>query len=156
MPDVAHPPTQVRVQGVCFSGGRVLCALHRKATDRYWVLPGGHLEPGESLIDGLVRELLEETGLAVEEERLWAVSEFRSDARHVVDCTFLVSRFSGRPRLGIDPEGPAHSASLADVRWMTREEFADVRFLPTLLHRHLRAHWDDPVSEAVYLGVESV
>ena len=144
------------MQGVCFSGGRVLCALHRKATDRYWVLPGGHLEPGESLIDGLVRELLEETGLAVEEERLWAVSEFRSDARHVVDCTFLVSRFSGRPRLGIDPEGPAHSASLADVRWMTREEFADARFLPTLLHRHLRAHWDDPVSEAVYLGVESV
>jgi 8-oxo-dGTP diphosphatase len=144
------------VQGVCFSAGRVLCALHRKATDRYWVLPGGHLEPGESLIDGLVRELLEETGLAVEEERLWAVSEFRSDARHVVDCTFLVSRFSGRPRLGVDPEGPAHSASLADVRWMTREEFADARFLPTLLHRHLRAHWDDPVSEAVYLGVESV
>jgi ADP-ribose pyrophosphatase YjhB (NUDIX family) len=144
------------VQGVCFSGGRVLCALHRKGTDAYWVLPGGHLEPGESLIDGLLRELLEETGLAVEEERLWAVSEFRSDARHVVDCTFLVTRFSGRPRLGIDPEGPAHSASLADVRWMTRDEFAEARFLPTLLHRHLRAHWDDPVSEAVYLGVESV
>ena len=150
------PPTQVRVQGACFSAGRLLCAFHRKGSDRYWVLPGGHLEPGESLLDGLVRELLEETGLAVEEERLWAVSEFRSDSRHVVDCTFLVSRFSGRPRLGIDPEGPAHPASLADVRWLTREDFAEARFLPTLLQRHLRAHWDDPVSEAVYLGVESV
>ncbi len=150
------PPIQVRVQGACFSGGRLLCALHRKASDRYWVLPGGHLEPGESLIDGLVRELLEETGLAVVEERLWTVSEFRSDSRHVLDCTFLVSRFSGRPRLGIDPEGPTHPASLADVRWLTREDFAEARFLPTLLQRHLRAHWDDPVTDAVYLGVESV
>lgn len=150
------PATQVRVQGACFSGGRLLCALHRKGSDRYWVLPGGHLEPGESLIDGLARELLEETGLAVEEERLWALSEFRSDSRHVVDCTFLVSRFSGRPRLGTDPETRTHPASLADIHWLTREEFAEARFLPTLLQRHLRANWDDPVSQAVYLGVESV
>jgi hypothetical protein len=45
---------------------------------------------------------------------------------------------------------------LADLRWFTREEIADARFLPTLLQRHLRAHWDDPLVEAVYLGVESV
>lgn len=114
------------------------------------------MEPGESLIDALARELLEETGLAVEEARLWAVSEFRSGERHVVDCTFLVARYSGRPRLGIDPEGLRHPATLEDVRWFTREDFAEARFLPTLLQRHLRAHWDDPVADAVYLGVESV
>ena len=153
---MAPPPITVRVQGVCFSGGRLLCALHRKAGDEYWVLPGGHLEAGESLLDGLARELMEEAWLEVGEQRLWAVSEFRSASRHVVDCSFLVTRFSGRPRLGVDPEGATHPASLADVRWLTREDFAEAPFRPTLLQRHLRAHWDDPVTEAVYLGVESV
>lgn len=150
------PPTRIRVQGALFSGGRLLCALHRKPDDTYWVLPGGHLEPGESLIDGLTREIREETGLAVEEERLWAVSEFLSSTRHVVDCTFLVTAFGGRPQLGIDPEAEAHPATLADLRWLTREEMVESRFLPTLLQRHLRAHWDDPGAGAVYLGVESV
>jgi 8-oxo-dGTP pyrophosphatase MutT (NUDIX family) len=28
-----------------------------------WVLPGGHLDPGESLQDGAIREIFEETGI---------------------------------------------------------------------------------------------
>lgn len=33
--------------------------------EKRWNLPGGHIEPGESIIDGAVREALEETGLQV-------------------------------------------------------------------------------------------
>lgn len=31
-----------------------------------WVLPGGHIDPGESLEDGVIRELFEETGISLQ------------------------------------------------------------------------------------------
>lgn len=33
---------------------------------RSWVLPGGHIEPFESLEDGAIREVYEETGIKIE------------------------------------------------------------------------------------------
>lgn len=148
--------TSVRAQAACFSASRLLCALHRKDTDEYWVLPGGHVEPGETLWDAVVRELAEETGLLLESAHLWAVSEYRSPSRHVLDCTFFVTRWTGRPVLGSDPDAAAHPASLSDVGWLDREAFTDAHFRPTVLGRHLRAHWADPATPAAYLGVESV
>ena len=35
---------------------------------RSWVLPGGHIEPSESLEDGVIREVFEETGIQIERE----------------------------------------------------------------------------------------
>ncbi|MCK5438974.1 MAG: NUDIX hydrolase [Gemmatimonadetes bacterium] len=145
---------EVRVQGACFWEHALLCALHRKHDAEYWVLPGGHLELDESMWDALVREFDEETGLAIEDGHLWALSEFRSAGRHVVDCTFAITGFGGHPRLGVDPEAVG-SATLVDVAWLDREAFVEAPFRPTLLARHLRAHWGDWGIPAAYLGVES-
>jgi len=48
--------------------GRVL--LEKRSDNGFWGLPGGHVEIGESAQDGVVREVLEETGLIVELKRL--------------------------------------------------------------------------------------
>jgi ADP-ribose pyrophosphatase YjhB (NUDIX family) len=43
--------------------GRILLARHEKAGGAVWLLPGGGVKPGESLLRALERELWEETGL---------------------------------------------------------------------------------------------
>lgn len=63
-------PTGVHV--VCERGGEVLL-MRRAGTgffDGLYSLPGGHVEPGESVRQAAVRELAEETGLVVEPEAL--------------------------------------------------------------------------------------
>ncbi|XP_051921629.1 nucleoside diphosphate-linked moiety X motif 17 [Hippocampus zosterae] len=44
-------------------------AKHLRIFPNIWVLPGGHLEPDETLLEAGLRELKEETGLAVEAEQ---------------------------------------------------------------------------------------
>src|SRR5262245_33852004 len=59
------------VAAVIFDDGRVL--LQRRDDTRRWGLPGGAVDPGESVRDAVIREVLEETGLDVEPVRLIGV-----------------------------------------------------------------------------------
>ncbi|HJR53494.1 MAG TPA: NUDIX hydrolase [Gemmatimonadota bacterium] len=145
----------MRAQIALFVGGDLLCVRHRKASTDYLVLPGGHLDSGETLWEAAVREMREETGLTVEDGRLWALSEFHGDGRQVLDCTFYATRWSGRPILGSDPDAEGHPASLVGIEWVGRDAFADAPFRPTLLGRWMRAHWEDSGAPAAYLGMES-
>jgi 8-oxo-dGTP pyrophosphatase MutT (NUDIX family) len=53
------------------SGEQVL--LTQRTDNGRWCLPGGGMDPGESAVEACVREVWEETGLAVEVERLLGV-----------------------------------------------------------------------------------
>jgi ADP-ribose pyrophosphatase YjhB (NUDIX family) len=62
---------RISVNALIFEQGRILLALRRDIG--WWNLPGGGMEPGETVEEALRREVLEETGLAVEIERLVGV-----------------------------------------------------------------------------------
>ncbi len=57
----------ISAKGILLRGERVLLLGNERDE---WELPGGHVEPGESPEEALVREWQEETGLAVRVERL--------------------------------------------------------------------------------------
>lgn len=85
--------------------GQVL--LIRRGDGRGWSLPGGIMEPGERIVDCVVRETREETGLEVEPVRLVGlysdpafmhVTFPNGDQAHLVSATFECRIVGGRLR----------------------------------------------------------
>lgn len=54
---------RIRVSAILRWRGRILLLRHEKGGDEAWLLPGGGVRSGESLLRALQRELWEETGL---------------------------------------------------------------------------------------------
>ena len=69
---------RVNVRGIIWRDGKLLTVKHK--TDggeaNYWAIPGGGLDPIESLTDGMVRELVEETGITPKVGKLLFVQQF--------------------------------------------------------------------------------
>ncbi|QHZ48460.1 NUDIX domain-containing protein [Bacillus sp. NSP9.1] len=55
--------------------------LQKRVDNNKWSLPGGNMEPGESISEAIKREVLEETGLNVEVIKLIGVY---SDPNHII------------------------------------------------------------------------
>ena len=101
-------------EAVCFDAqGRVL--LGRRAYDPragLWDLPGGFLHEDELPLDGLRREIREETALEIEPDRFLGHWLEPYDGR-IVLCLAWTARASGEPRAGDD---------LAEVCWFEPHE----------------------------------
>ena len=65
---------------------------------RGWEFPGGQIEEGESVLDGVVREVMEEAGVVVAVDRLVGVYSNLSSSRVIID--FLGSWLSGDAAAG--------------------------------------------------------
>jgi 8-oxo-dGTP diphosphatase len=121
----------VGIGGVVIDQSRTL--LIRRGSEPLlgeWSIPGGTLELGESLQEGVVRELLEETGIEVRVLDLIEVFDriFPADGAtgaeakrkprfHFVIADYLCERVGGEPRAGSD---------VTDVAFASEEEL--VRF----------------------------
>ncbi|MFB7027506.1 MULTISPECIES: NUDIX hydrolase [unclassified Streptomyces] len=131
------PLHSVSVAGaVVREDGRLLAI--RRADNGTWELPGGVLELDETPQDGVVREVLEETGVRVEVERLTGV--YKNLARGIVALVFRCRPVGG--------DAVTSDEAIA-VEWLTpgevRERMAEV-YAVRLLDAvgggepHVRAH----------------
>ena len=137
-------------------GGTLLLVRHQKPDrDPYWVLPGGRLEPGETIPKCAEREVAEETGLTARFSGVLYVSEFLREDRHTVD---VIARMEAsrdeEASLGSDPEvAPGSDPILRELRWVGVEELEQIELLPRQLKARLLENasggWG---SGDVYLG----
>jgi len=84
--------------------------------------PAGHLEEGESLIDAVVREALEETAYHFKPTHLVGIYNWKHPKK---DVTYLRFAFGGELR-GFEPDRPLDEGIVA-ARWLSLEEIKETR-----------------------------
>jgi ADP-ribose pyrophosphatase YjhB (NUDIX family) len=146
----------VRVAAVVEREGALLLVRHQKPDrDPYWVLPGGRLEPGETIPECAGRELAEETGLTAGFSGVLYVGEFLREGRHTIDVVArMVLEGDADAVLGSDPEvAPDAEPTLREVRWVSLDELREIELLPgSVKRRLLQDAGDGWMPEEVYLG----
>ncbi|MBR6536463.1 MAG: 8-oxo-dGTP diphosphatase [Lachnospiraceae bacterium] len=137
----------------------VLCLIRRgdeyllqdrvKKDWKGFTLPGGHVEPGESIVDAVVREMKEETGLTVKNPKLCGVKQFPisgesgENGRYLV-FLFVADKFSGE--IVSSEEGAMH--------WVKKEDLPKVNLVNDFKEL-LEVMLDESLSEFQYVVEEA-
>jgi ADP-ribose pyrophosphatase YjhB (NUDIX family) len=86
-----------------------------------WSVPGGRVEPGETLHAAVVREVLEETGLEVVVDRFLGWVERITESHH-----FVILDFAATP---LDDAAPVAGDDAAEVAWVPLADLSDLRLV---------------------------
>jgi len=87
---------RVRVAGILIEDGRILLIEHTKNDKKYWLVPGGGIDWGESASEALIREFKEETSLDIEVEKFLFISETIAPdkQKHVINLYFKINLYN--------------------------------------------------------------
>lgn len=112
--------TKITTMCALFNSDEVLM-INRSNNWKGWAFPGGHIEPEESVIECVIREMKEETGLTVINPVFKGMIHFydRSTGdRHIV-FNFIAHQFEGELR---------NECSEGEICWIPRKNIASLKF----------------------------
>jgi ADP-ribose pyrophosphatase YjhB (NUDIX family) len=142
---------RLRVSVILRWQGRLLLCRQEKPGKEYWLLPGGGVDAGETLIEALRRELREELGVEADVQFEGPVAIVDSIApktslarRHIVHVLFAAD-LSHRSLEDVE----TRDAAVKGARLFSHDELDDVVLHPPITRFLKRWQPGDP---AVYLG----
>lgn len=126
-------------------GDRYLLQDRIKKDWQGFTLPGGHIEPGESIVDAVVREMKEETGLTVHDPKLCGVKQFPIDHNDYSSGRYIVFLFAATKY-----SGELVSSDEGKMYWVSKDELGTVNLVSDFFDL-LPVIEDENLSEFQYL-----
>ena len=133
---------RVELTTLCMiSRGEEILLQNRVKTDwRGYCFPGGHVERGESVVDSVIREMQEETGLRIRSPRLCGIKQFPIDGGRYLVFFFKTDAF----------EGELRSSEEGKVEWVNRKDLPDLSTVTDFMDM-LKVFDQDDLTEFQYV-----
>ena len=127
---------RVRVAGILIEDDRILLIEHTKNNRKYWLVPGGGVDWGESAAEALIREFKEETSLDIEVEKFLFISETIAPdkQKHVINLYFKIKKSensSNIMKLG-------EEKILTDLRFIPEDEIKNIKLYPNIKEKLIK------------------
>ena len=125
-----------RVAGILIEDNKILLIQHHKNNKKYWLIPGGGNDWGETTKEALIREYKEETNMDIEVDEFLFFSETISPdkKRHVLNLFYKIHRNNKNDsiiKLG-------EEAVLTDLKFITKEELETMIIYPNIKENLLK------------------
>lgn len=117
-----------RCAGIVLNGDSILFMYRKKNGREFYVLPGGHMQEGESAEETLTREIMEESTIKVKNVKL--AFEFKDYIKENSEYYYLCELESGTLQLGGEELIKNSPENIYELKWVPFGEISNLNILP--------------------------